>query len=141
MIEKDFYFNEVFMQSLNEHQALINYLNDNVSDDGLIYLSRTKMAKKLGKSPTLMANYISRINTIDECVKQIKPGVYKLKYTNLKEFGVFPVILKALKKIDKNMSNYISLSYKQKADYLDISVSLIPIIEGYLYAELRKYKK
>lgn len=140
MIEKGFLDNELFWESLKEHQALIDYLNENVGNDGLIRISRKLMAKHLNKSPTLMAHYIKRLNRVDNCIEQIKPGVYKLNYTDLRENGVFPVMHKALNIMDRNIREYIFMNYKQKAEYLGVPVSLIPVLEGYMYAELSKIK-
>lgn len=139
MIVEGVFDNESLLDSLNKHQALIDFLNENVGEDGLIHVSRKMMAKNLNKSPTLMAQYINRINLVDECIVQMKPGVYKLNYSNLSEKGVFPILLKALEKITRTLHEYILLSYKQKSELLDVPVSLIPVLEGYMYAGLVEF--
>lgn len=139
MIVKGVFDNESLLDSLNKHQALIDFLNENVGEDGLIHVSRKMMAKNLNKSPTLLAQYINRINLVDECIVQMKPGVYKLNNSNLSEKGVFPILLKALEKINRTLHEYILLSYKQKSELLDVPVTLIPVLEGYMYAELVEF--
>jgi hypothetical protein len=128
--------NSCFSQSLNEHQLFIDVLLANTGSDGLINLSQTQMAKLLGKSQTLISGYIKQLNRIDQCISQIARGVYRLNYSDIVNNGVFPIIRKSLTKIMINPGEYIFLSYKDKADYLNVEIKLIPVIEAYFYMDL-----
>lgn len=128
--------NEKFNQSLKEHQIFIDLLHANIGKDGFIYLSQTQMAKALGKSQTLVRNYIKQLNRLDKCISQVARGIYKLHYSEISHKGVFPTIRRSLTKIMINSNEYLHLTYKEKATYLDVNISLIPVIEAYLYMDL-----
>lgn len=128
--------NASFNQSLNEHQLFVDVLLANIGSDGLIYMSQTQMAKLLGKSQTLINSYIKKLNRIDQCITKVKRGVYRLNYSDIVSDGVFPIIRKSLTKIMIGSNDYFILSYKEKADYLNVDIKLIQVIEAYLYMDL-----
>ncbi len=128
--------NSSFNQSLKEHQLFVDVLLANSRSDGIINLSQTQMAKLLGKSQTLVSCYIKQLNRIDQCVSQVARGVYRLNYSDIVNNGVFPIIRKSLTKIMISPSEYICLSHKEKADYLNVDIKLIPVIEAYFYMDV-----
>lgn len=128
--------NSSYNHSLNEHQIFVEFLLSNTGTDGFINLSQTQMAKLLGMSQTRVSSYIKQLNRIDQCISQVARGVYRLNYSDIVNNGVFPIIRKSLTKIMIRPSEYIFLSYKEKANFLKVDIDLISVIEAYFYMDL-----
>ena len=93
------------------------------------------MAKKIGKSQTLVAQYIARLNRVDKCVTKVSNGKYKLNYSDIDTRGIFLIIRKSITTVMMNAEEYTSMVRKERAKYLNVEETLIPVIEAYIFME------
>ncbi len=83
----------LFIDSFNNHQSLINELKRHEAKDNICYISQPALAKMLCHSQTWVEQAIKRINSEDECIKCIGLGKYTVAYDDLSKSGVFSSIL------------------------------------------------
>lgn len=74
-----------------------------------------------------------------QCVEKIGPAVYKVNHKNVVKYGVFPVIHKYVKAIEKN-TEIIIKPFKEQSEILNMSIEDIQMVQGYIYGAFGKPK-
>lgn len=130
--------NNLFFRSLAEHQRLVNILTAMVDDSGNICTSIKELSVLLGKSQSLVQQYIKRINKVDICI-ETKNGVpISLNYSDLSKNGVFKLLLDCIKKISEDTDSYIQMNHFQKMEFLGVSREIIYMLDAYLLTNNNK---
>ena len=86
----------LFVESVKNHQRLVNILVEARGEDNISRLSQPEMARSIGHSQTWVAQAIRRLNTADMCIEMIAPAEYIVHYTNILACGIFSEILKLI---------------------------------------------
>lgn len=86
----------LFVESVKNHQRLVNILVEARGEDNISRLSQPEMARLIGHSQTWVAQAIRRLNTEDMCIEMIAPAEYIVHYTNILACGIFSEIMKLI---------------------------------------------
>lgn len=89
---------KLFLDSLIQHQRLLDAISDFADEDGICRLSQTELGKIVGRSQIWVSQAIKRINSEDICIKCVSGG-YKAIYPQLAEHGVFSTLLFLCKEV------------------------------------------
>ncbi len=92
--------NSLFIESVNNHQRLVDILVQYRDENGISLISQPQMARLMNHSQTWVAKAIKRLNTEDVCIEMIASGKYVVNYTNILAQGVFNEILKLIVEVD-----------------------------------------
>lgn len=86
----------LFIESVKNHQSLINILADARGEDNVSRLSQPEIARLVGHSQTWVIQAIKRLNTEDICIEMIASEKYVVHYTDILTRGVFSEIMKLI---------------------------------------------
>lgn len=86
----------LFIESLLNHQKLINILVEYRDGNNISRISQPKMAILMDRSQTWVAQAIKRINTEDVCIEFRGAEQYIVHYDNLLTRGVFSEIMRLM---------------------------------------------
>ena len=119
-----------FLIEIDYHILMLETILEYKNEDGVCAVSQFEIATRINKKQSWVSKAIKRLNSEDTCVEQIEKGKYKIHYTNIKEHGVFPKIIKLM--IDKaTLSNFREKEVLLREKY-GISKRTIQIFSGYL---------
>lgn len=86
----------LFIESLENHQRLIDILLTRKNEKGICVISEEEIIGNIKHNSSWIKRAISRINTEDLCIELVAPNQYIVHYENLLEKGVFNVIFKMI---------------------------------------------
>jgi len=126
-----------FIESVENHQNLVNILLDAKNKDGISQLSQPEMAKLMNRSQTWVVKAIKRLNTEDTCIEMIAPGKYVVHYTNIYMRGVFSEILKLTITISQDVEMFFLRDEIISKKY-GIKVKTVQMFKSYMRIGWRK---
>lgn len=130
-----------FVIGMRECQELLDVMVEAMDEDGICAMSQSKIAEKLGIQQGMVSHKMKQINAQDECIERVRPGVYRIHYTDLLKQGTFHIMMlftiKLLKALDEGMTDEIFGEYTKKIwDELGATKKTRQIFNGYLSHEL-----
>jgi lipopolysaccharide export LptBFGC system permease protein LptF len=72
--------NLLFIESVKNHQKLVNILADARDENNISHISQSEMARLIGHSQTWVVKAIKRLNTEDTCVEMLASEKYVVHY-------------------------------------------------------------
>ena len=119
-----------FYIEIEHHIKMLETILEYINEDGICIVSQSEIAARINKNKTWVSKAIKRLNAEDICIEQIEKGKYKIHYTNIKERGVFPKIIKLI--VDKaDPSNFLEKDDVLREKY-GVSKRTVQIFTGYL---------
>ena len=119
-----------FLIEIDYHLIMLETILEYKNEEGICVVSQSEIAMRINKNKTWVSKAIKRLNAEDTCIEQIGKGKYKIHYTNIKENGVFPKVIKLM--TDKaTLSNFCEKGVLLREKY-GISKRTIQIFTGYL---------
>lgn len=126
-------------ESLKVSQEMINFLINHSDSNGIIKISQSEVARRLNYSQTRISQLYSRLGYSDPCIVKLRFGVYQIRYTDIKDRGLYTLLLKCIEKIERDesgiidqSSDYHSMNTKLKAAYLGITIDEVKILDGFI---------
>lgn len=115
---------------IDNHIIMLKTFLEYKNKDGICIVSQSEIAMRINKNKTWVSKAIKRLNAEDTCIEQIEKGKYKIYYTNIKENGVFPKVIKLLS--DKaTLSDFCEKGILLREKY-GFTKKTIQIFTGYL---------
>ena len=119
-----------FLIEIDYHILMLETILEYKNEDGVCAVSQFEIATRINKKQSWVSKAIKRLNAEDTCIEQIEKGKYKIHYTNIKENGVFPKVIKLM--MDKaTLSNFCEKDVLLREKY-GINKRTIQIFSGYL---------
>ncbi len=125
----------LFIESVKNHQRLVNILTKAQNKSGISQLSQQEASKLMNRSPVWVRKAIIRLNTEDTCITMIAPGKYVVHYTNILNQGVFSEIMKLI--IDCNdKPELLHMEDRTIATQRDINIKTVQMFKAYVRSNL-----
>lgn len=121
----------LFVESVKNHQRLVNIFIEAQNKSGISLLSQQEVSKLMNRSPAWVKKAIKRLNTEDTCITMMAPGKYVVHYSNILEQGVFSEILKLI--IDCNDApELLHIEDRAIATKRGINIRTVQMFKAYL---------
>lgn len=130
-----------FVIGMRECQEILDVMVEAMDENGICTMSQSKIAEKLGIQQGMVSHKMKQINAQDQCIERVRPGVYRIHYTDLLKQGTFHIMMmfsiKLLKALDEGMTGEMFGEYtKEIWDELGATKKTRQIFNGYLSHEL-----
>lgn len=83
----------VIVQSISNHQMLVDAILKYKKENGFCYVSKKQLEKEVNHCSAWIDKAIKRLNTEEICVEYFGYDCYKIHYENILKKGVFNTIL------------------------------------------------
>lgn len=121
----------IFLESLRNHQKLVDILVEARDGEGISLISQPEMAMRMDHSQAWITAAIKRINTEGTCIECIGSGKYLVRYEDLSRQGVFSRIMAMIEDSRQDPSLF-TRSYADLAAHYAVSEKTAQMFKAYL---------
>ena len=126
----------VFIESLENHQKLIDVLLSHQNEEGICEITEEEILSQMNKSSAWLKKAIKKINTEDLCIefKGVYEGRsrYKVHYDNLLTRGIFNTIFIMMYYTCTEDINIIHMKNKELMELFQVPLKTVQMYRAYL---------
>lgn len=121
----------LFIESLENHQAVIDHILKYKNDDGICRVKQAQLMLETGRHWTWIAKAIKRINTEEVCIEKLGTSEYRIIHADLLQHGVFTRILEML--LDTiTMPEIVKMKDRELMDRYHCSLKTVQMYRAYV---------
>ncbi len=105
-------------------------LVNNMGEDGLCRILQKEIASQVGRSASCISKTLINLEKYDNCIEKIAPSVYRVNHMDTLNYGPMVRVHQYLE-IIQNHPDLLLKSLKDQAEYANMSVEDIKMVQGY----------